>query len=68
LTKHVEGGSDALLEDLVGQGLLLVWRFVEEPLEAGPRSPKNVVFLSLEVLEVDGNDLGLDLDGVEVEL
>lgn len=45
-----------------------MWRFVEEPLKAGPRGPEDVVLLSLEVFEVDGNDLGLDLDGVEVEL
>jgi len=45
-----------------------VWCLVKEPLKAGPRGPEDVVLLSLKVFEVDGNDLGLDLDGVEVKL
>ena len=67
LAEDIEGWSDALFEDLVWQSLLLVWSLVEEPLEASPRGPENIVFFSLKVLEVDGNDLCLDLHGVEVE-
>ena len=68
LAEDIEGWPDALFEDLVWQGLLLVWSLVEKPLKASSCSPENVVLFSLKVLEVDGDDLCLDLHGVEVEL
>ena len=68
LAEDIESWPDALFEDLVWQSLLLMWSLIEKPLEASPRSPENVVLFSLKVLEVDGDDLCLDLHGVEVEL
>jgi hypothetical protein len=67
LAEHVEGWPHAFLQYLVWQGLLLVRRLVEKPLETGLGSTEDVLLLPLEVLEVDGDDLGFDLDGIEVK-
>lgn len=67
LAEHVQGRTNTLLQDLVGQRLLLVRGLGEKALQAGSRRAQNIVFLPLEVFEIDGYDLGLDLDSVEIE-
>lgn len=67
LAEHVQGRTNTLLQDLVGQRLLLVRGLGEKPLQAGSGRAQNIVLLPLKVFEIDGYDLGLNLDSVEVE-
>ena len=65
--QDIKSWSYALFQDLVRQGLLLLRSLIEETLKASPCGSKDIVLLSLEVFEVDGNNFSLDLNCVEIE-
>lgn len=65
--QHIKSWSHALFEDLIRQSFLLLRGLIEETLKASPCGPEDIILLSLEVFEVDGDDFGFHLDGVEIE-
>jgi len=64
--EDIEGRSDTLFQDLVWQRFLSVRSFLEQAFKASPGCAEDIGFFSLEILEVDSDDLGFDLHCIEV--
>ena len=65
-TDDVEARSDALLQQHVRQGFLRVHLLFQNPRETLFRHLVDNLLFSLEELEEDGDDLGLNFDRIEI--
>jgi hypothetical protein len=44
-----------------------MWSFIQKTFKASSSCTQHIIFFSLEILEIDSNDLGFNLNSIEIK-